>query len=39
MINLISNALKFSKAFDKIRVKLGVTNADSSGFVTLKIEV
>ena len=39
MINLLSNALKFSKAFDVIEVKLEMTAVGSDGEVELKIDV
>lgn len=39
VINLLSNALKFSKASDVIEVKLGMASVGSKGEVELKIEV
>jgi signal transduction histidine kinase len=39
VINLLSNALKFSKASDVIEVKLGMASVGSNGEVELKIEV
>jgi K+-sensing histidine kinase KdpD len=39
VINLLSNALKFSKASDVIEVKLGMASLGSNGEVELKIEV
>lgn len=39
VINLLSNALKFSKASDVIEVKLGMVLVGSNGEVELKIEV
>ncbi len=39
VINLLSNALKFSKAMDVIDVRLGLTAIGYDGEVELKIDV
>ena len=39
VINLLTNALKFSKATDVIEVKIEISQIDMNGEVDLRIEV
>ena len=39
IINLLTNALKFSKSFDVIQVKIGITPVGENDLVELKIDV
>jgi signal transduction histidine kinase len=39
LINLLTNALKFSRSFDEIQVKIGITPVGDNDLVELKIDV